>query len=147
MVEEDQFLFSKEFLPGDVIMRGRTYSDVMILYDIFNDEILTPYKPVGILQLNREMVDSFSLLFRNKRYRFIKMNDNTNPDLKGYFNVLYSGKTTLYVKYSKKIEKLEAKGENNKFYQLTHIYLEKDSLIYPVTGKMILSGFMTKIKR
>ena len=64
MVEEDQFLFSKEFLPGEVIMRGRTYPDVMILYDIFNDEILTPYKPVGILQLNREMVDSFSLLFR-----------------------------------------------------------------------------------
>ena len=135
MVEEDQFLFSKEFLPGEVIMRGRTYPDVMILYDIFNDEILTPYKPVGILQLNREMVDSFSLLFRNKRYRFIKMNDNTNPDLKGYFNVLYTGKTTLFVKYFKKIEKLEAKGENNKFYQLTHIYLEKDSLIYPVTGK------------
>jgi len=135
IVEEDQFLFSKKFLPGTVIMRGKTYPDVMILYDIFKDEILTPYKPVGILQLNKEMVDSFSIIFRNESYRFIKMHDSTNSDLNGYFNVLYKGKTTLYVKYSKKIEKLEAKGENNKFYQLTRIYLLKDSLFYPLTGK------------
>ena len=73
MVEEDQFLFSKDFLPGEVIMRGRTYSDVMVLYDIFKDEILTPYKPVGILQLNKEMIDSFSFFFLNKRYSFIKI--------------------------------------------------------------------------
>jgi len=135
MVEEDQFLFSREFLPGEVIMRGRTYSDVMILYDIFNDEILTPYKPVGILQLNREMVDSFSLFFLNKRYKFINIQDTTNSDLNGYLNVLYRGETTLYIKYSKKIEKLEAKGENNKFYQLINIYLLKDGLFYPLTGK------------
>jgi len=147
MVEEDQFLFSKKFLPGEVIMRGRTYSDVMILYDIFKDEILTPYKPVGILQLNKEMVDSFSIIFRDESYRFIKMHDSTNSELNGYLNVLYRGKTTLYIKYSKKIEKLEAKGENNKFYQLTRIYLSKDSLFYPLTGKNDLIKIYDKHKK
>jgi hypothetical protein len=135
MVEEDQFLFSKEFLPGTVIMRGRTYPDVMILYDIYKDEILTPYKPVGILQLNKEMVDSFSIIFQNKKYSFARIQDSTASGLNGYFNVLYNGKTKLIVKYLKKIEKLEAKGENDKFYQLTRIYLIKDDLVYPVTGK------------
>ena len=147
MVEEDQFLFSKKFLPGTVVMRGKTYTDVMILYDIFKDEILTPYKPVGILQLNKEMVDSFSFYFSNKRYCFVKMQDSTNSDLNGYLNVLYSGKTTLFVKYSKKIEKLEAKGENNKFYQLIHIYLSKDGLFYPVTGKNDLIRIYDKDKK
>ena len=147
MVEEDQFLFSKKFLPGTVIMRGKTYPDVMILYDIFKDEILTPYKPVGILQLNKEMVDSFSFFFLNKRYCFVKMQDSTNSDLNGYLNVLYSGETTLFVKYSKKIEKLEAKGENNKFYQLIHIYLSKDGLFYPVTGKNDLIRIYDKDKK
>jgi hypothetical protein len=147
MVEEDQFLFSKKFLPGTVIMRGRTYSDVMILYDIFKDEILTPYKPVGILQLNKEMVDSFSFLFQNKRYGFVKMQDSTNSALNGYLNVLYTGETTLYIKYSKKIEKLEAKGENNKFYQLILIYLLKDGLFYPVTGKNDLIKIYDKDKK
>jgi len=107
----------------------------MILYDIFKDEILTPYKPVGILQLNKEMVDSFSIIFRNKKYSFTRMQDSTASGLNGYFNVLYTGKTKLFVKYIKKIEKLEAKGENDKFYQLTQIYLIKDKLIYPVAGK------------
>jgi hypothetical protein len=135
MVEEDQFLFSKEFLPGSVIMRGRTYTGVMILYDIFKDEILTPYKPVGILQLNKEMVDSFSIIFRNKTYSFTRLQDSITSGLNGYFNVLYRGTTALLVKYIKKIEKLESKGENDKFYQLTRIYLVKDDSIYQVTGK------------
>jgi hypothetical protein len=134
-VVEDQFLFSKGFLPGTVVMRGKTYPNVMILYDIFKDEILTPYKPVGILQLNKEMVDSFSIVFRNKKYSFTRMQDSTASGLNGYFNVLYNGKTKLFVKYIKKIEKLEAIGENDKFYQLTQIYLIRDSLIFPVAGK------------
>jgi hypothetical protein len=135
MVEEDQFLFSRDFLPGTVIMRGRKYPDVMILYDIYKDEILTPYKPVGILQLNKEMVDSFSIIFRNKKYSFARMQDSTASGLNGYCNVIYDGRTKLIVKYLKKIEKLEAKGENDKFYQLTRIYLIKDAIIYPVTSK------------
>jgi hypothetical protein len=135
MVEEDQFLFSRDFLPGTVIMRGRTYPDVMILYDIYKDEILTPYEPVGILQLNKEMVDSFSIIFRNKKYSFARMQDSIASGLNGYCNVIYDGRTKLIVKYLKKIEKLEAKGENDKFYQLTRIYLVKDAIIYPVTGK------------
>ena len=75
------------------------------------------------------------------------MQDSTNSVLNGYLNVLYSGKTTLYIKYSKKIEKLEAKGENNKFYQLIHIYLSKDGLFYPVTGKNDLIKIYDKDKK
>lgn len=132
-VENDQFLFSNEFLPGTVTMRGKTYSDIMIKYDIFRDEILIPYKPVGILQLNKEMVDSFSILFKNKKYHF----DNYGgyPELTGYFNILYKGGINLYVKYAKKIEKYADGGRYDKFYQVCRIYLLKDTTIYPISGK------------
>jgi hypothetical protein len=93
------------------------------------------------------MFDSFSFFFLNKRYGFVKMQDSTSSDLNGYLNVLYRGKTTLYIKYSKKIEKLEAKGENNKFYQLIHIYLSKDGLFYPLTGKNDLIEIYDKDKK
>jgi hypothetical protein len=135
MVEEDQFLFSKEFLPGSVTMRGRTHSDVMIMYDIYRDEILIPHKPAGILQLNKEMVDSFSILFQNKRYQFIRIQDSIMTELNGYCNVMYKGKTSLYVRYIKKIEKLATEGKNDKFYQVTRIYLIKDGLIHTISGK------------
>jgi hypothetical protein len=135
MVEEDQFLFSKEFLPGSVTMRGRTHSDVMIKYDIYMDEILTPYAPAGILQLNKEMVDSFSILFQNKRYQFIRIQDSIMTELNGFCNVLYKGKTSLYARYIKKIEKLAAEGKKDQFYQVTRIYLIKDGLIHAISGK------------
>ena len=68
LIKENQFLFSKEFLKGSVTMRGKTFSDVMIKYDIFTDEIITPFAPAGMIQVNKQMVDSFSLIFQNKNY-------------------------------------------------------------------------------
>jgi hypothetical protein len=135
MVQGDQFLFSSMFLPGSLTIRGKTFTNVSIMYDLYKDEILTPVSPGLILQLNKEMVDSFSLLFQNKTYRFTRMPDDSLEGLKGYVNVLYSGKTALYIKYNKKIDKLKVEGENDKFYQLTRIYYVKDSICNQITGK------------
>ena len=49
----------------------------MLKYDIFKDELLTPVDPGGILQLNKEMIDSFSLSFQNKTYRFEKIQEDS----------------------------------------------------------------------
>lgn len=75
-VKGDQFLFSKDYLPGSLTINGKTFTDIYLKYDIFKDEILTPVDAGGILQLNKEMVDSFSVLFQNKTYRFIKMKED-----------------------------------------------------------------------
>ena len=134
-VKDDRFLFSKEFLSGSVTMRGKTFSDIRIKYDIFKDEILTPDNQGGILQLNKEMVDSFSLLFRNKRYQFTRITSDSLTGLGGYCNLLYNGRHALYVKYSKKIGKQADDGKFDKFYQINRTYLVKDSIPYPVSGK------------
>jgi hypothetical protein len=134
-VKEDQFLFSREFLPGSVTMRGKTFSNIKIRFDIFKDEILIPGNPGGILQLNKEMVDSFSILFKNKRYQFTRIPVDSLTGLEGYCNVLYNGKHALYVKYSKKIEKLADEGKYDKFYQISRIYLLKDNIFHPVSSK------------
>jgi|WetSurSiteA1Bulk_404760.scaffolds.fasta_scaffold21365_2 hypothetical protein len=134
-VEGDQFLFSKEFLPGAVTMKGRTFSDVMIMYDIFKDEILTPYKPVGILQLNKELADSFSIYFLNKKYNFERIQDSKMEELNGYCNVIYKGGSELLVRYIKKIEKLADGGSYDKFYQVNRIFLERDGKINLISSK------------
>ena len=135
MVKEDQFLFSKEFLPGSVTMRGKTFLNVGIMYDIYKDEILTPFYPGGILQLNKEMVDSFSVLFQDKTYRFVRMTEDSLKGFRGYINVIYKGKTALYVKYVKKIDKLAVEGKFDKFYQFSRLYLVKDQIVYQITRK------------
>ncbi|TAL66172.1 MAG: hypothetical protein EPN88_08900 [Bacteroidetes bacterium] len=135
MVKGDQFLFSKMFLPGSLTMKGKTFKDVSLMYDIFKDEILTPIYPGGILQLNKEMVDSFSVTFQNKKYQFTKIQVDSLKGSKGYFNVIYVGKTALYVRYIKKIEKLGDEEMYDKFYQVTRIYFEKDYILYLINGK------------
>jgi hypothetical protein len=135
MVEEDQFLFSRMFLPGSVTMRGKTFANVGIMYDLYKDEILTPVSPGGILQLNKEMVDSFSIRFQNKTHLFTRMPEDSLEGLKGYVNVLYRGKTALYLKYNKKINRPKVEGENDTFYEIARIYFVKDSKDYLITGK------------
>lgn len=41
-VKGDQFLFSKDYLPGSVTINGKSYINLNINYDIYNDEITTP---------------------------------------------------------------------------------------------------------
>jgi hypothetical protein len=135
LVKGDQFLFSKEFLPGSLSINGKTFANIYLKYDIYKDEILTPVDPGGILQLNKERVDSFSILFQNKTYQFIKMQDDSLKGSKRYFNVLYKGKTALYLSYTKKIDRLAVDGEYDKFYQFSRIYFVKDNIVYLITGK------------
>jgi hypothetical protein len=135
MVEEDQFLFSRMFLPGSVTIRGKTFENIGIMYDLYKDEILTPVSTGVILQLNKEMVDSFSVRFQNKTHRFARMPDDSLEGLKGYVNVLYRGKTALYIKYNKKINRPKVEGESDAFYQIARIYFVKDSKEYLITGK------------
>src|ERR1035437_2536330 len=76
LVMEDQFLFSKEYLPGILTIGGKTFNNVLLKYDIFKDEVLTPIDSGRILQLNKELIDSFSISFLNRKYQFIKMKED-----------------------------------------------------------------------
>ena len=145
-VQGDQFLFSKEFLPGSVSINGKTFSNIVLKYDIFEDEIITPADTGGIVELNKEMVDSFNISFQNKKYQFVTIRRDSSKRSKSYFNILYTGKSALYLKYDKKISKLEVEGKYDKFYQVSRIYLVKGSIFLPVTGKSELMKILSDNK-
>jgi hypothetical protein len=132
LVRGDQFLFSNDFLPGSVIIRGKKFMNLNIKYDLYNDEILIPNEVGGTLQLNKELVDSFSLSFRNKTYWFTRMPEDK---LKGYVNILYKGKSALYIKYSEYIKKLAVEGMYDKFYPEKRIYFVRNDIVNRLTGK------------
>jgi len=134
-VRGNQFLFSKDFLPGTVTIKGQLFDNVKLRYDINKDEITTISDPITILQLNKEMVDMFSILFENKWYKFERIPENGSNVFNGYLNVLYKGKTALYVKYRKEIELLAEDGKYDRFYQSQNICIIKDGIAFPVTGK------------
>jgi hypothetical protein len=133
-IEGHQFLFSDFFLPGKVTINGRTFKDVRIKYDIFSDEIIIPINRDDIIQINKEMVDSFSLSYENRVYRFTTNRENTLKGFTGYFHELYYGKSSFYVKYKKSISPSSDPKSDGKFIQNHQMYLVKDSIVYPITS-------------
>jgi len=135
LVNGSQFLFSNEFLKGSVCMRGKYFTNINVKYDIFKDELLTPIDHGRILQLNKEQVDSFSVNFQNKKYHFRRIKTDSTNRTGEYYRILYSGRSSLYIKYIKKINKLSISGESDSFYQNEKLYFEKNGRFELISGK------------
>ena len=149
-VKGDQFLFSREYLPGSLTLNGIIYRNILINYDIYNDEILVPKNKASIVQLNKEMVDSFSLNNNGITYRFVNAQMDSTMGIKGFVNQLYKGKSILYVKYKKEIEELAVDDKYDLFFRTFRIYFLKDGQIYQLTSQgdlfKILKQDKTKVK-
>jgi len=137
-INEDQFLFTNYFLPGTVSTNSKTFRNLLIKYDIYSDEILIPVNNDEILQLNKEIIDSFSIIFENKVYKFMKIQvDTLNEikDYKGYFCVLYKQVSALYIKYKKDILPSIKDKNDVEFVQTHKIYFVKDKIVHPIKTK------------
>lgn len=131
-VNGDQFLFTNYFLPGTVSTNGKTFKNLLIRYDIYSDEIMIPVNFEEIVQLNKEMIDSFSITFEHKAHRFLKIQEDTLNGLKGYFNVLYKQESALYIKYKKEFSPNITDKSDGEFIQSHKIYLVKDKIVHPI---------------
>jgi hypothetical protein len=134
-IKGDQFLFSKAYLQGSLTIDGKLYNNLSISYDIYNDEIITTSNNGSILQLNKEMVDSFTMVFEFKTYMFKNTLEDSLTGIKGYVNVLYKGKSALYVKYKKEIQLLAVDDKYDLFIESFRIYFLKDGIVHQLNNK------------
>jgi hypothetical protein len=131
----DQFFLSNTFLKGSVIFNGRRFNDLDLLYDINTDELILKVDSYPVIIMNKEMVDSFNLVFGDRNYRVINAGTDSTSVLKGYVNVLYDGPSALYVKYTKTFQPMAVDGRYDIFFPENSVYLRKDTEIVPVMGK------------
>jgi hypothetical protein len=131
----NQFLFSAQFLKGSVTMNGKRFDGLPMLYDIYDDEILMPGSDGTIIRLNKEMVDSFTLTYNLKRYRFEKVDEDTVRGFNGYVNILFKGRVMLYLKYRKDIAILAVDDKYDKFYDVNRIYFMKNGEVHQVKNR------------
>ena len=146
LIRGDQFLFSNDFLPATVTMNGKLFKNISVKYDILNDEILTSAAHNIVLQLNKEMVDMFTLQFGNNTFQFEKLEPDTINMLTGYVNVLQKGNVTLYVKYRKEILLLAVENRYDLFFQSHKIYLMKNGILHQISGKSDLLSLLSDRK-
>lgn len=131
-INGDQFLFASYFLPGTVSINGKTFRNLMLRYDIQDDELMIPVNREEILQFNKEMIDSFTLKFENKTYKFSKIRNDSINGFTGYCYVLYDQQSVLYIKYKKYISPNITDKSDGEFIQTHTTYLVKDNIVYQI---------------
>lgn len=134
-IKGDQFLFSQEYNPGKVTISGKLFDNIELRYDIYNDELITKTRQGIILQLNKEMVNAFSMEVNDKSYDFIKLNEDSLNNERGYVNVLYNNYLGLIVKYKKEILLLAVDKKYDAFFQYHRIYVMKNGKVYLINKK------------
>jgi hypothetical protein len=149
-VRGDQFMFSDSFLPATIIMNGKAFRGCSLKYDLLNDELLTKAGQNIIIQLNKEMVESFTLDYNHKSWNFLKLEKDSLNDLNGYVNLLYNGNLSLLVKYRKAILLLAVDNKYDEFEQTQKIYLMKDGKAYVIGNQndviALFSSYKQQIK-
>ena len=138
----DQYLFSKEFLPGSVTFNERLFKNLKLRYDILNDEVLLLTELDNVLQLNKEMVSGFEIEYENTTHYFTISTGDSTSGLIGYAEVLYNGKTALYLKHIKKIFPLSHGSNYDGFEESDMLYLFKDGKAHRVTSRKDLISLM-----
>jgi hypothetical protein len=88
------------------------------------------------IQLNKEMVTAFTLDYNNTIYNFRNLTTTSENAHSGYINILYEGKTNLYLKYRKEILPLAVDHKYDEFNQRQNLlYLNRDGQYYKITSK------------
>ncbi len=131
----DQFFLTNNFVKGSVIFNGKKFYNLDLMYDIAGDELIMSIVPHPTIIVNKEMIDSFDIVVGNKNYHIVNSGSDTTSPLRGYVNVLYDGPSTLYVKYTKKLQPLAVDGRFDLFYQEHSMYLRKNTEIAAFEGK------------
>jgi len=135
MVKGDQFLFASGLLHGTVTIDRRLFRDILLSYDIFKDEIIAMNDNGMMIQLNKERVDEFTIEYNFRKYKFKNLDSDSLKNLDGYVNVLFNDGLSLFVKYRKEIVMLAVENKYDEFNQVHRIYLQKDSIYYPIRGR------------
>lgn len=134
-IEGNPFIFTNEFFSGTVTVNGKTFGNIKIRYDIFNDQIQILTDKIIILQLNKEMVDGFTIKYAEVNYAFKKIDKNDITPVSGFVNVVYDKATALFVKYRKEIDTSGSDNLYGIFYLIRRIYVMKDGTIQQVGSR------------
>lgn len=124
---------------GTVEYDGVSFPNVLMLYDVYKDELIIQHFHRLMLTLNSEKVKSFS--FDNKKFIRIERDSVKKMTLNsGFYQELYAGKMTLLARRVKLLEETVTDQLEQKFVSKNYYYLNRNNTWYTVKGyKHLLS--------
>lgn len=137
---------SESLQKGTVLYDGSFYQDIPLLYDLVNDVVITEsYNHQYNIQLLVERVSYFTLA----GHRFVHLQqDSVNGAsiATGFYDVLYSGKTTALARREKKLQQVAKNdGIDSRFIGYTYYYIYSKDTYHKITGtSSLLDAFADK---
>lgn len=121
---------------GTILYDHVLYKDVPMLYDIIRDELITlHFNKVFLIQLIRSKIDWFELY----GHRFEHLGrDSTQKGMvkEGFYDLVYNGKTKLYVKRVKMIqESIPDMQVERRVYANNRYFIFKDDVYHEVSSQ------------
>ena len=162
---------SSSWSPGGLIMRnGAQYKDLEVKYDMLEDNVLVKDKTGSPIFLVHGSVSSFQYhdeLGAEHKFINLSISDNANfNEMTGFFEILFKGNSSLYMKRSKYLKHVESLGaySSNKSYdefrdnppeyflinneeEITKFYRGKKSLLNALNDDGSLATYVKKKKR
>jgi hypothetical protein len=130
-----EFLFSRNWLNGEVTINKVTFKNIPLKYDIYNDQLISMINPGTFVQLNKELIKGFVLSYENKKYVFENFGHESSNSLIEFGQTLYKGKISFILKHKKLIKILAVENKYDEFYEVQTMYLMKDGAYLRISGK------------
>ena len=131
-IEGHQYLFTPYSITGAVTIDNRMFKNVLLRYDIANDELLIQKDAYRIIRTNPEFISSFDIFYNDEHLHFVNLDNIPTEKLKGYYHLFYDSDIKIYVRYSKEIQSPSMTNGLPKFIQHTAVYILKNGEYFKV---------------
>lgn len=133
------------FVNGSVVYDGFRFNNVPLMYDIYQDKLISLLNGYSKFSLISNRVAEFYL--NDHHFKYINVIDSTKSVIKsGFYDLIYDGIAKIYVKKIKNMQySLDKKIVHYYFIPKTYYYIERDQKYSVISGeKSFLSYFNDK---
>lgn len=140
LLKGDPYFLGNVVWHGSVVYNNVAYFNIELLYDIWNDDVITRRYNNGVLMnLIGEKIKTFTL--GNHSFIRLTRGDNGNASLTtGFYELIYDGNTQVLAKHRKYIDKGNAETG---FVESTHYFIRKNGGYFAVRHKRELLSLLS----
>jgi hypothetical protein len=131
--DQHPFFDSEDWVDGSVTFEGERYDNIPLLFDISADKLVTEnFYNAEEMVLDNEKINAFTI----GSHPFIKIENESGPVKKGFYEVLYKGPSEVIVRHRKETqERIESSAIEIDFEVKDHYFIVKDGNYFPANNK------------
>jgi hypothetical protein len=126
------------FLPGSVNYYNEDFTDIFLVYDVYNDEVIFEHRDIFGNRIEIQLFKNYVRNFILDGHYFLKISQDTMTGgtfSSGFYEVLYNGDTQVFLKHiklrSEEIDETERKAYTV-FTHKKHFVIYLDGKYYSV---------------